>query len=296
MLISFVIINYNTKLITSKCIESIYQNDYLSKLNYEIVIVDNNSSDNSVDYFISKYPMTKVIASQENLGFGKGNNLGVKHAKGKVIVLLNSDTLVNDTNFQELIEILQSNNCIGFLSCKILNEDSTIQSVGFEFPSLINTLKLRLLFWNYNFIKRLRFNNYFDKGLIPVDWISGSFLICNKSVFQSVNGFDENIFMYSEDIDICYRITKKGYKNFVYDKTYMFHLHGKSGDNKVPSLKKMLKNKKNYYYVISKNNICNSLYFIKAVDTMHVVFIWSLKKILRLLKNITKSRFRNANN
>ncbi|KOF07225.1 hypothetical protein AC739_19595, partial [Planococcus glaciei] len=182
------------------------------------IVVDNNSLDESVNHLRKKFSNKnnlKIVESKENLGFGKANNCGVNTSQGDILIFLNSDTIVNDTDFQKLISLMNEN--IGFLSCKILNRDGSIQSLGFKYPSVINDFKLSLLFWNFNFVKKLRFKNYNNQGLKKVDWVSGCFMICQKEDFKKIGGFDPEIFMYSEDIDICKNMEIIGKSNYIYD-------------------------------------------------------------------------------
>ncbi|MDW5525421.1 glycosyltransferase family 2 protein [Carnobacterium maltaromaticum] len=274
--ISFIIVNYNTKMVTEACIESLNSNKTLQFYNYEIIVVDNGSSDGSVKY-LEKNENTAVIETGANNGFGLGNNIGAKSAKGRFLVLVNSDTIADKTNFKELINLKKKDRSIGILSCKILNEDSSIQSLGFEYPKLRSEFMLNILFWNFNFVKKIRMRNYINVGCIDVDWISGCFMIIEKSDFNLVEGFDKEIFMYAEDMDLSYRIKKK---KVIYDKTEIFHLHGKSNSGKL-TLKKLVKSKKSYYYVIKKNNLAsaNKLKIFKIMHLLHFMVLLNLKKM-----------------
>ncbi|WIG36678.1 glycosyltransferase family 2 protein [Bacillus toyonensis] len=280
--ISFVIVNYNTKRITEDCVNSINNNKSLEKFKYEIIIVDNNSNDGSREYFKEQaFINTTIIENDNNEGFGKANNLGVQSCKGKYIVLLNSDTLAGETDFKLLIDTMQRNNNIGVLSAKILNRDSSIQSLGFSFPSLINELKLNFLFWNFNFMKRIRLKGYKNKGLFKVDWISGSFMVIRKDDYCSVGGFDENIFMYAEDLELCYKLYLNHKYSYVLDETSIYHLHGESGNKSKITLSKLIKRRKNYNYVIQKHKMSNSfkLLIMKAIYFIHAVILVTIKKI-----------------
>ncbi|NEW01033.1 glycosyltransferase family 2 protein [Bacillus megaterium] len=279
--LSFIIVNYNTKIITSDCIESINKNKTLENFNYEIIVVDNNSSDSSLEYFQKQnFDNVKLIKNEANKGFGQANNIGAINSDGKYLVLLNSDTIVDQTNFALLINTISKNMSIGVLSAKILNDNDTIQSLGFNFPSLRNDTKLNLLFWNYNFVKKFRYKKYKDRGVFKTDWVSGCFMIMRKSDYQSVNGFDENIFMYAEDVDLCLRLFKNKKYSYIHDHTFIYHLHGKSGDKKNIKLSQLLKRKENYYYVIKKNELFGSskLFLIKLTYLINSLVVVAGKK------------------
>lgn len=280
--ISFIIINYKTKDITENCILSIQSNKYLKNLNYEIILVDNNSNDGSYEFFTTQnHNNTIIIKNDFNEGFGVANNIGVKYSKGKYIVLLNSDTLVDETEFDKLINLIVNNKEIGVLSAKILNHDSSIQSLGFQFPNLINEIKLNLFFWNFNFMKSIRYKNYIDKGLYRTDWVSGAFMIIRKNDFILADGFDPSIFMYAEDLDLCYRLSEMEKYSYVFDKTSVYHLHGKSGIKSDISIKKLIEKRKPYYYVMRKNQMVNlvNIPIIKFSYLVNAIFLVLYKKL-----------------
>lgn len=283
-MVSFIIINYRTKELTCDCVKDILENKSLIGIDYEIIVVDNNSGDDSIKYIGEKFPNIKIVESKTNLGFGKGNNIGVENSTGDYLVLLNSDVFIKNTDINLLLSSFEKKGDIGFLGCKVLNQDGTIQSVGYDFPSFLNEIKINILFWNYKFIKNIRYKTYKNKGLFSTDWISGCFMVCKKDTYKSIGGFDESIFMYSEDLDICSRANNLGMRNYVNDEVSVYHLHGKSGNKKSPSLKKLLLNKKPYYYVLIKNNICGCIGFIKLINTVHLIVLCGAKNILSLVK------------
>ncbi|NUU59624.1 glycosyltransferase family 2 protein [Paenibacillus agri] len=285
MSISIVIVNYNTKEITSRCVDSFLYNR-VDDNDVEIIIVDNASTDGSSIYLQEKYSQReniRIILNEKNLGFGLANNIGVKVAKGNYIAFANSDTYVESFNFKNLITCFEEQKNIGALSCKILYPNGSIQTLGFNFPSLWNDFKLNALFWNYKFMKKIRYRKYKNKGLIERDWVSGCFFICKKELFKEVNGFDSSIFMYAEDLDICARFFSLGCRNFVYDKEQIYHLHGQSSINSKVSFKKMLKSKKNYYYVMRKNKLVIWPGVIYLMHLIHLIGLFLFKRFRQIL-------------
>ncbi len=267
--VSVIILNYNTKEMTVNCVES-YIRNFEGLENYEIILVDNCSTDGSWDYFnekLSTHKRIRLVYNEKNVGFGNGNNIGVEYAKGRFLIFANSDTLVKKFDVQNMINCFIVEPNIGVLSCKILNQDGSIQSLGFSNPSVINDFKLNFLFWNFNIVKKFRFKKYSERGLFKVDWVSGSFFMCRRDDFLNLNGFDSNIFMYAEDLDLCARIRKLGKENYVLDSEEIYHLHGKSSN---VNYTKLLKEKQNYLYVIKKNRISK---FPKTIMIMHIVNI-----------------------
>jgi len=288
--LSFIIVNYNTPLLVEECIDSLLENSSLkNNMKFEVIVIDNKSKDDSVYFLSEKYINHKniiIVDSGENNGFGKGNNLGAFYSKGKYLCCINSDTISKKTDYQKLLNELERNKEIGLLGTKVLNKDGSIQSLGFNNPSVKNDFLLSFLFWNFNFMKKIRYRSYKNKGLFNVDWVSGCFFLVLKENFEKVNGFDEKIFMYSEDLDLSIRINNIGLKNFVLDTTEIYHLHGGSTNKKKLSLRKMLKEKNNYFYVIKKNNLLNyvEILLIKSFTKIHVLMLYILKNTLRKIK------------
>lgn len=279
--ISIIIVNFNTKEMTSRCVDS-FINNRVDDNNIEIIIVDNASTDGSDFYFREKYSYmsnVKIIKNEENVGFGLANNKGVEVAQGNYIAFANSDTYIEGLNFESLVKCFEKQKNIGALSCKILYPNGTIQTLGFDFPSLWNDFKLNALFWNYKFMKKIRYHNYQNKGLFKRDWVSGCFFMCEKKIFQEVNGFDSRIFMYAEDLDICARFFSLGNQNYVYDNEEIYHLHGKSSHEKKINFKKLLVSKKNYYYVMRKNKLVLWPRLIYLMHVIHLVGLFLFKRL-----------------
>lgn len=274
--ISIIIVNYNTKEMTVRCVEAFLynrQDDY----DIEIILVDNSSIDGSKEYFYQKYSnnkRVKLIFNDNNYGFGIANNIGAEIATGKYIAFVNSDTYIKHFNFKNLINCFEKCKNIGALSCKILYPNGLIQTIGYNYPSLWNDFKLNVLFWNYKFVKNYRYKKYVNKGLIKKDWVSGCFFMCEKHEFLKIKGFDSQIFMYAEDLDICIRFSDIGKKNYVYDKEKIYHLHGQSSKKSKPSLKNMFISKRNYYYVLKKNKITKWPKLIYTMNIIHVIFLF----------------------
>ena len=284
-MISLIIINYNTKELVYDCVQS-----FLPFLNsygvYEILIIDNDSIDGSFQYLkrlLKGNSSIRIIRSKINLGFGKANNLGAKLAKGDFLVFANSDTKANNIDFNIVINNIEKLNNVGQYSVKILNNDKSIQSLGFEFPGLISDFLTNFLFWNFNFVKKIRFSRYINKGIFVKDWISGSFFVIQKEIFCKIGGFDEKIFMYSEDLDLSFRLHKNQRINYVDDTFSIFHFHGKSSKL---SFKRLYKAKLNYYYVLKKNRISLFPELLFLFSVVHIIVLLFLKIIVKLIKEL----------
>ncbi|WP_299012650.1 glycosyltransferase family 2 protein [uncultured Polaribacter sp.] len=228
VLLSIIIVNYNGEQFLKDCITSI--NKCCKNISYEIIIVDNASSDNSFNVLKELNSEIKLIKSKENLGFAKGNNLGVAKSKGKFVLLLNNDTVLL-SDITNSINILEENKDFGVLSIKMLDKNSNYAKSAGRFPTILNLLFFSKLFLNKNGFSDGNFSN----KLLEVDWVQGSFLLLSRSLYLKVNGLDEDYFMYVEDVDFCKKI-KKLDKKVVYQSNQSYLHFG--GFN--PSRKKLL--------------------------------------------------------
>jgi len=229
--LSIIIVNYNVKEFLQNLIHSIEKAS--SNITKEILIIDNASDDGSVEFIKEKFPLVKLIANQKNLGFGKANNIGLKEATGKYILLINPDTIVAEDTFEKMIKFFESNVSAGLAGCKILNPDGTLQlACRRSFPgpwtSFTKVTGLSSLFSNSRIFARYNLTYLDENQTYEVDAISGSFMMMRKEVYEKVGGFDEQFFMYGEDLDLCYRIQKAGYKVFYVHTTQIIHYKGES--------------------------------------------------------------------
>jgi O-antigen biosynthesis protein len=209
--LSIIIVNYNVKVFLQNLLDSI--NKASANLQTEIIIVDNASDDGSVEFLREKYPSVKLIINKTNLGFGKANNLALREAKGKFILLLNPDTIVAEDTFIKMIEFFNQTPEAGLAGCKILNPDGTLQlpcrrSFPGPWTSFTKVTGLSSLFPKSRIFARYNLTYLDENETYEVDAISGSFMMMKKEVYDKVGGFDEQFFMYGEDLDLCYRIQK----------------------------------------------------------------------------------------
>ena len=232
--LSIIIVNYNVKEFLQNLLHSI--DKAAQNLTYEIIIVDNASDDGSVEYIKNNLlPRGRIqlIANNVNLGFGRANNIGMKNAKGKYFLLLNPDTLLSEDTLVNMVSFLEGNPTAGLAGCKILNPDGTLQlACRRSFPgpwtSFCKVTGLSSFFPNSKIFARYNLT-YLDENLTyEVDAISGSFMMLRKEVYEKIGGFDEEFFMYGEDLDLCYRVQKSGYKIYYVHNTQIIHYKGES--------------------------------------------------------------------
>ncbi|NWF90905.1 MAG: glycosyltransferase [Ignavibacteriaceae bacterium] len=231
MELSIIIVNYNVKEFLQNLIHSLQK--ALSNITHEIIVVDNASDDGSVDFISDKFPQIKLIANSTNLGFSKANNIGLKISKGKYILLINPDTIVSEDTLSKMIEFLNVRKDAGLAGCKILNPDGSLQlACRRSFPgpwtSFCKVTGLSSLFPKSRIFAKYNLTYLDENETCEVDAISGSFMMMKREVYEKVGGFDEQFFMYGEDLDLCYRIQKSGYKVFYYPGTQIIHYKGES--------------------------------------------------------------------
>jgi GT2 family glycosyltransferase len=222
--LSIIILSYNTGKVTLRCIESLLDNykEELANGSFQIIIVDNASSDESVA-LIKEFKNKKknlnitLLENKENVGFGGGNNAGSKKADGEFLLFLNSDTQVLDKGISQMLDFLRVHPKVGILGGKLCNTDGSSQkSVGIFYT--IPTLFISLFGG-----ERMGLLRKSPKAAKRVDWVSGALCMTPAEVFKKVGGFDQNLFMYMEDMELCYRVRKSGYDVFFYPDVSVRH-------------------------------------------------------------------------
>lgn len=234
--LSIIIVNYKTLDLTLNCIDSIIKSN-LKNIDYEIVLVDNASKDGSIEAIEERFSQLKIIRNVDNLGFSKANNQGIKASVGEVILLLNSDTIVDFNSLRQSLDFLKKHKHIGALGCKVLLPTGKLDpSCKRSFPTPMNGIyhQLRL---DDAFPDSQRFGaynlTYIDENkTCVVDCIMGAFMMLPRKVIDRVGLLDEDFFMYGEDIDWCYRIKEAGYQIMYYPEVRIFHHKKASGIGK----------------------------------------------------------------
>ena len=220
--LSIIILNYNTKDITLKCIESVvsqYKKD-LKNAEVELLVADNGSKDGSAERIkASKFiSFLTLLENEENLGFTKGNNRAAKYAKGRHLLFLNSDTYIKDQGFLKITDFLNSNPKVGIVGGKLTNNDGSLQRSAGKFYNLFNILLMLLG------MERIGFVRSSPSKISRVDWVSGACLMIRRDLFEKLSGFDENYFMYMEDMDLCFRAKNRGFLTYFYPDVKLIHI------------------------------------------------------------------------
>ena len=231
MTLSIIIVNYNVKHFLLQCLQSIEKASNNIKL--EIIVVDNNSIDDSVEVLKKKFPYVNIIVNKKNLGFSKANNQAIKIAQGKYILLLNPDTVIQENTLESTINFLNNNKQVGALGVKMIDGNGVFLPESKRSLPRPSTAFYKIFGLSKLFPKSKKFGqyhlNYIDKNKISeIDVISGAFFMVRKKVLDKIGLLDEQFFMYGEDIDLSYRIQKSGYKNFYFPNTSIIHYKGES--------------------------------------------------------------------
>lgn len=229
--LSIIIVNFNVKHFLDQCLGSI--ENATKDINIEVIIVDNNSVDGSVNMIETKYPHFNLIQNKQNVGFAKANNQAIKKATGKYILLLNPDTLVEEDTFTKCISYLDQNPDTGALSVKMIDGKGKYlpeSKRGFPTPlvAFYKIFGITSLFPKSKKFARYYLGHLPNDQINEVDILPGAFLMIRKNVLNETGMLDEDFFMYGEDIDMSYRIKKEGYKNIYFPETTIIHYKGES--------------------------------------------------------------------
>ena len=229
MQLSVIILNYNVRYFLELCVLSVQKS--LENVDYEIIVVDNNSQDNSCEMMKQRFPSVKLIENKENSGFPKGNNIGVAAAKGEYICILNPDTVVAEDSFTKVLAFAKKQKELGIVGVKLIDGTGNFlpeSKRGIPTPFVAFTKITGL----YKIFPKT-FGEYYAQHLSEnetgkVDILVGAFMLMKRDLYNEIGGFDENCFMYSDDIDLSYMALKKGKSNYYFHETSVIHYKGES--------------------------------------------------------------------
>ena len=295
--LNIIIVSWNTRDLLKECLESIYR--YTSGITFEVFVVDNASSDGSANMVRKLFPQVSVIANNHNVGFSKANNQAIKISNGKYIALLNPDTLLIKDIFNPLIAYLEVHNNIGAIGPKILSSDR--ESIQYACARRLPTLYLELI----DYLKLDRKFPKFFKGIYMFDWdhktskyvelLSGACMVIRRKAIDDIGLFDENQFMYADDVDLCKRLINSGWKIYYYADSSLIHYGGESSKkNKVFSNIKMLEST-HYYYLKHHGKLHATLFCIQILILNLGKYLWRIaskkgkKEMIELLEIYKKS-------
>ncbi len=233
MQLSVIILNYNVRYFLEQCVLSVQQ--AIQNLDAEIIVIDNHSSDDSCAMMKQRFPYIKLIENKENSGFPKGNNIAVSHAQGEYICILNPDTVVAEDTFEKILnsQLPTPNSQLGIIGCKLIDGTGNflpeskrgIPSPWVAFTKIFGLYKV--------FPKSSLFSKYYAQDLTEnqsgkVDILVGAFMMMKRELYNKLEGFDENCFMYADDIDLSYRALLLQKQNYYFHETTVIHYKGES--------------------------------------------------------------------
>lgn len=233
--LSIIIVNYNTRNLTLNCIQSI--KDSQLNYDYEILLVDNNSTDGSADAIKTSFSDVILIENMENVGFSKANNQAIKISAGRYVLLLNSDTIVNKNTLSDTILYMEKNPMVGACGCEVLLPDGSLDKAchrGFPTPqaSFYYLTGISKCFPNNPSLNGYHLNYLDMKKVHEIDCLVGAFMMVRKEAIYQVGLLDEIFFMYGEDIDWCFRLKKAGWKIIYNPDVSIIHHKGASSKKK----------------------------------------------------------------
>ncbi|PID85069.1 MAG: glycosyl transferase [Chloroflexi bacterium] len=232
--LSIIIVSWNVADLLRDCLHSIVAGR--GELELQVIVVDSASSDNSVAMVRDEFPWVELLACDENVGFPKGNNLGLARANGRYVLLLNPDTVILGDALPQMMSFMRQNSGVGVLGCQLLNADGTVQSSKRRFPTLA-TAFFESTWLEFaapkGVLKRYYAEDLPDDATNDVDWVVGACMLLPTQVVAAVGGMDEAYFMYSEELDWCRRIKDSGWRVVYYPEAKIIHLVGQSSDQAV---------------------------------------------------------------
>jgi len=265
-MISIIIVSYNTKDLLKDCLDSIVNNT--TAVPYEIIIMDNGSTDNTRGMVRNLYPLATFIENDQNAGFAVANNQASRIAGGEYILFLNSDTIICHEAIRLMYEHLKDNTDVGIVGPKILDRDHH------PTRSYMRFFNIKMLFLGSKYLSlfidtnqyQMHYKTYDYSAIRDVPWISGACMMMKKQIFEESGCFDENYFLYFEDMDLCLQVRKSGYKISYLPSAEIIHLFGGSSLSSSDKIKNLHINSLLYY--IKKNHPVMHFWIAKLYFTL----------------------------
>jgi len=279
-MISIIIVSWKVRDLLSECLKTLtsIENDF----DYEIIVVDNNSQDQTAEMIAQDFPRVEFIGQAKNLGYAKACNLGAQKATGNFLLFLNPDTRWHQKVLSRLKNFTEDKDKVGAVGIKILNPDKSIQPSVRKLPTAISLVALQSKF---HLLNKKILDDYLNKNFDyqktqPVEQVSGAFLFIKKEVFNNMNGFDQIFFTWFEEVDLCRRLLNSGYQNYYFSEVSIIH-HGEQSFQQAGSLKKQLIFNRSLKHYIKKHH-SSWLYFLILLINPINLFSATLITIFRI--------------
>jgi len=228
--VSIVIVSFNTKDVTRQCLEHVQR--HAAGMRHEVFVVDNASTDGSADMVQTKFPWVQLIRLDKNRGFAGGNNPAMEKARGRYVLLLNSDAFLAETVLEKTIQYMDDHPAIGVLGCKLTDPDGTMQPSARMLPGPINKVLhitgLAARFSQSKFFGRVDYTWWDHSQPKPVGWVVGAFFLIRRETMEAIGVLDERYFLYFEEIDYCLSARRAGWEVVFYPHASVIHLGGQS--------------------------------------------------------------------
>jgi GT2 family glycosyltransferase len=230
MKLSVVIICWNDLRVLRECLHSIYQGTHST--DFEVLVSDNGSTDGSVEFIRQGYPEVRVLENRANLGFAKGNNVGIRASSADYVLILNPDTIIHDGALDRLVQFAEKHPEAGAFGCRVLNPDGTYQASARLFPTVrrywVAALGLKKLANLSSLFLFEEYPRWFGETERPIDWQSGCCVMFRGDLLRSLGGFDEQFFYHFEEVDLCRRVWAAGHPILFTPEAVVTHLGGQS--------------------------------------------------------------------
>ena len=231
MQLSVIILNYNVRYFLEQCVLSVQ--NALVQIDGEIIVVDNNSQDDSCAMMKQLFPNVQLIENTSNVGFPKGNNIGVAQAKGEFICILNPDTVVAEDTFTKVLAFAKKQSDLGIVGVKLIDGTGNFlpeskRGVPTPWVAFTKITQLYKIFPKSRICNQYYAQHVSEKETGKVEILVGAFMLMKRDLYKQIGGFDEDCFMYSDDIDLSYMVLKKGKSNYYFHETSVIHYKGES--------------------------------------------------------------------
>ena len=280
--LAVIIVSWNTKDLTRKCIASVLRSQFDAEL--EVLVVDNASSDQTPAMIQTEFPQVKLVANQENLGFGRACNQGIAQTQAEYIFFLNPDAEIEPNALHYMVNFLDTHTQVGAVGCSLRYPDGSTQRAYYDFYSFLGSLK------DNELIKK-RLKTADQEKTMPVDWVIGAVFMVRSKVLEQVGKFDEDFFLYGEEMELQYRIRKAGWEIYYIPEVAAVHHAGKSAGQ--ARLTSTIHNYRGRYLFISKHYSPVSVWLYLAKAIFALIFwtiFWGVQAIIKRTENARASR------
>jgi len=292
ILLSVIIVNYNGQALLESCLKSLVSSSLISEM--EIVLVDNASNDNSVEWVKKHFPAVKVVVNKKNLGYSAANNVGINVSTGKYILLLNNDTELLADGLKAVCQKMEDHPDIGILGCKLVNPDQTLQLSCRSFPGLETALFSRYsiltqLFPHNPFSQKYLMNDFSHDQERNVDWVSGAAMLIRRELIDRIGNLDEDYHFYCEDVDYCFRAWKKGWKVIYCPECSFIHYVGKTSGSTLKRRLRAIAFHHHSMFTYYKKHYSRHFFLLDCFVLSAIVLRWSILSCMKVIREVRPS-------